>query len=405
MVKNTDVAVIVRSIISRVKNEGDIAVAFYTKKYDGISIKPGNFKVSEKETYKAIKKVSSDFLNTIKQAKENIEFFQKKIYPKSTIIRKKGIVLKHIFRPIEKVGIYIPGGEFAYPSTVLMTAIPAKVAGVKKIVMVSPSNNLTREVLATAKICGVDEIYRIGGAQAIAALAYGSKTIPKVDKIVGPGNVFVTEAKKQVFGEVGIDMLAGPSEVLVIADMTALPEFVIADLLAQCEHDKNAGAVLISLSGKLADTIMKSLRALAKQTHSDLLGQVKIIKVANIEQAIRIANETAAEHVEIMVKNPEKVAERIKNAGAIFMGNYSPVAIGDYFAGPSHVLPTGRTAKFSSSLSVYDFIKSSSVIHYQKSSLNKFANEVMKLARTEGLIKHADSIKVRFWRKSEKNKN
>ncbi|MDO8734480.1 MAG: histidinol dehydrogenase [Elusimicrobiota bacterium] len=378
---------IVKNIIDRVRKEGDDAISYFTKKYDGIELLPSDFKISEKEIDNAVKNVDKDFLSAVKQAKKNIEIFQKKILPKSTVIKKNGIMLKHIFNPIEKVGIYVPGGRFSYPSTILMTAIPAKIAGVKKIVAVSPSKNLTKEVIATAKICDVDEIYRVGGVQSIAALAYGTKAIPKVDKIVGPGNVFVTEAKRQVFGEVGIDMLAGPSEVLIIADDTANPDFIISDLTAQCEHDKNARATLVSVSGKLSKIVKNKI--------SKYKIQIKIIRVKNIGQAIKIANEVAPEHIEIMTKNAGNVSRKIRNAGAVFLGNYSPVAVGDYFAGPSHVLPTSGTSRFSSGLSVYDFLKSSSVIRYEKSALKKSAKKIMKLAQTEGLFEHTKSIKIR----------
>ncbi|MEW6556670.1 MAG: histidinol dehydrogenase [Elusimicrobiota bacterium] len=387
---------IVKKIIYKVKKEGDDAVSYFTKKYDGIELLPKKFKVSEKEFRTAVKNVSNDFLIAIKQAKKNIEFFQKKILPKLTVIKKNEIVLKCVFKPIEKIGIYIPGGKFSYPSTILMTAVPAKIAGVRKIVMVSPPKNLTAEVLVTAKICGVTEIYRIGGVQAIAALAYGTETIPKVDKIVGPGNIFVTEAKRQVFGDVGIDMLAGPSEVLIIADSTANADFVIADLLAQCEHDRNATATLISLSKRLTDTVKyKFQHFVFPQTRNIFLKQIKIINTQTLKQAIKLINELAPEHLEIMTKNPEKIAEKIKNIGAVFIGNYSPVAIGDYFAGPSHVLPTSGTARYSSGLSVYDFLKTSSVIQYNKSALKKSAKKIIKLAETERLFEHVNSIKIR----------
>ncbi len=379
---------IVKNIIDRVRKEGDDAVSYFTKKYDGIELLPNDFKISEKEIDTAVKNADKGFLSAVKQAKKNIEIFQKKILPKSTVIKKNGIILKHIFNPIEKVGIYVPGGKFSYPSTILMTAIPAKIAGIKKIVVVSPPQNLTKEVIATAKICGVDEIYRVGGIQAIAALAYGTKTISKVDKIVGPGNAFVTEAKRQVFGDVGIDMLAGPSEVLIIADDTANPDFIISDLTAQCEHAQNAKAILVSLSKKLSNSVFAETRNLYKQ--------IKIINVKNIEQAIKIANEVAPEHIEIMTKNADNVSRKIRNAGAVFIGNYSPVALGDYFAGPSHVLPTNGTSRFSSGLSVYNFLKSSSVIRYEKSALKKSAKKIMKLAQMEGLFEHAKSIKMRL---------
>ena len=377
----------VKNIIDRVKKEGDSAVSYFTKRYDGMELLPSDFRISEKEIDNAVKNIDKDFLSAVKRAKKNIEIFQKKILPKSTGIKKNGIILKHIFNPIENVGIYVPGGRFSYPSTILMTAIAAKIAGVKKIVVVSPPKNLTKEVIATAKICGVDKIYRVGGVQAIAALTYGTKTIPRVDKIVGPGNTYVTEAKRQVFGDVGIDKLAGPSEVLIIADDTANPDFIISDLTAQCEHDKNAKAILISLSKKLSNSVFAETRNLYKQ--------IKITNVKNIEQAIKIANEVAPEHIEIIAKNSQKISQKIKNAGAIFCGNYSPVAVGDYFAGPSHVLPTGKTARFSSGLSVFAFLKSSSVIQYEKSALKKSADQIIKLAESEGFVEHAKSVKLR----------
>lgn len=378
----------VKNIIDRVKREGDSAVVYFTKKYDRVNLTPKQFRISEKRLMRAYKTADKNFLSAIKQAKTNIELFQKKICPKPSGFRKNRVVLRYVFKPIEKIGVYVPGGKFAYPSTVLMTVVPAKVAGVGRVIMVSPPKNLTNEVLATAKICGVDEVYGIGGPQAVAALAYGTKTIPKVDKIVGPGNVFVTEAKRQVFGDVGIDMLAGPSEVLIIADDTANIDFVVADLSAQCEHDKNAKAFLVSLSDKLSNTVKNRTKSAAKQ--------IKIMNAKSIEQAIKIADEIAPEHLEIIVKNPQRIVGRVKNAGAVFVGNYSPVAVGDYFAGPSHVLPTSATAKFSSGLSVYDFLKSVSVIQYDKVSLLKSSKAIMKLAEVEGMKKHAVSIWTRI---------
>ncbi|MBN1385275.1 MAG: histidinol dehydrogenase [Elusimicrobia bacterium] len=378
----------IKNIIEKVRKEGDSAVTYFTKKYDGISLAPKRFKVTEKQVSDALKSVDRSFISAVKQARKNIETFQKKIYPKPVSIRKNGIVLQYIFKPVKKAGVYVPGGRFPYPSTVLMTVIPAKVAGVEEVIMVSPLKNLTDEVLVTAKICGVNDIYGIGGAQAIAALTYGTRTIPKVDMIVGPGNAYVTEAKKQVFGKVGIEMLPGPSEVLIIADEIANPGFIVADLLAQCEHDKDARAFLISLSRKLSDTVNNKTKPVRKQ--------IEIINVKNIAQAIKVADEIAPEHLEVIVKNPQKIIDKIRNAGAIFTGNYSPVAVGDYFAGPSHVLPTASTAKFSSGLSVYDFLKSVSVIQYSKSALLKSSKAVIKLAETEGMKKHADSIKTRI---------
>lgn len=378
----------VKNIIDRVKKNGDSAVVYFTKKYDKVNLTSKQFKVSGERLATAYKNVDKNFLSAVKQAKKNIELFQKKICPKPSVLKSNGIILKYVFKSIEKVGVYIPGGKFAYPSTVMMTVVPAKVAGVRRIIMVSPPKNLTNEVLAAAVICGVDEVYGIGGAQAVAALAYGTKTIPKVDKIVGPGNVFVTEAKRQVFGDVGIDMLAGPSEVLIIADDTANIDFVVADLSAQCEHDKNAKAFLVSLSPKLSTAVKNKTKSIAKQ--------IKIINVRSVDHAIKIADEIASEHIEIIVKNSVNIADKIKNTGAVFIGNYSPVAIGDYFAGPSHVLPTSATAKFSSGLSVYDFLKAVPIIQYDKFSLLKSSKAIMKLAEVEGMEKHAVSIRTRI---------
>ncbi|HAM39343.1 MAG TPA: histidinol dehydrogenase [Elusimicrobia bacterium] len=381
---------IVKNIIKKVKNEGDSALSYFTKRYDGIELTPKNFKVTEDEIIFAYKSVNRTFINAVKSAKKNIDFFQKSILPKSKILKKKGIVLKHVFKPLNSVGIYVPGGRFSYPSTVLMTAIPAKIAGVKRIVITTPAKNVTNELLATAKICGVNEIYRIGGAQSVAALAYGTKTISKVDKIVGPGNKYVTEAKRQVFGDVGIDMLAGPSEILIIADESAKTEFIIKDLYAQCEHDTDAKATVMSLSKRLYENVKKRIELFKNQ--------IKIMYDNDIERVINAANEISPEHLEIMTKNPLNIARKIKNAGAIFIGNYSTVVLGDYFAGPSHVLPTGKTARFSSGLSVYDFFKTTSVIQYRNSAFSKSADSIIELANTEGLYKHAESIKIRIRR-------
>jgi len=378
----------VKKIIDAVRKNGDPSVSFFTKKYDGVALKPKNFRVNDREIKEAYKQVNRDLLNALKQAKKNVELFQKKISPGTSAVKKRGITIRHIFTPLESVGIYVPGGSYSYPSTIIMTAVPAQVAGVKRIVMVSPPNNLTPAVLAAAGLCGVTEIYRVGGVQAIASLAYGTKTIPRVDKIVGPGNIYVSEAKRQVFGDVGIDMIAGPSEVLIIADGTANPEFVLSDLLAQCEHDKMAKAILVSLSGKLS-------KYCSNRT-SHLGGQVEIMNIENAGQAADIANKIAPEHLQIITKDAGNVLKKIRNAGAVFMGNYTPVAVGDYFSGPSHVLPTGSTARHSSGLSVYSFLKSMAVIQYDISALKKNAPTIVKIAEAEGLLKHAESIKVRM---------
>src|SRR3989339_897340 len=336
---------IVSNIIEKVKTNGDSAITFFTEKYDGLKLLPKNFKVSDNEILSAFKSVDKNFLNSIILAKENIEVFQNKIFPKSTIIKKSGIVLKHIFKPLDSVGIYIPGGRFSYPSTILMTAIPAKIAGVKKIIITTPFKNLSNEVLATAKICGVNEIFRIGGAQAIAALAYGTETIPKVDKIVGPGNIFVTAAKKLVYGDAGIDFLAGPTEVVVLAEK-GNPKFIAADLLAQAEHDRMASAILVTTNKKLAEDVKKEVNAQLKTLKTELIANESIRKnsaiilAGNIDEAINLVNDFAPEH---LIIEDKKILDKINNAGAIFIGSYSCEAAGDYCVG-NHVLPTGGIA-------------------------------------------------------------
>ena len=378
----------ISKIIEAVRKDGDSAVSFFAKKFDGVNLKPGDFRVSAAEIRRASKKVEPGLLAAIKRAKGNVASFQKKIFPKTVSFRSAGAVIEHKFTPVESAGIYVPGGNYPYPSTVIMTAVPARSAGVKRIVMVTPPKNLTSAVLAAADICGVTEIYRVGGAYAIAALAYGTETIPRVDKIAGPGNFYVTEAKRQVSGDVGIDMLAGPSEVLIIADDTAVPEFVLADLLAQCEHDVRARAVLVSMSAKLSGYCLEKTARLKKQ--------VKIIDVKSMEQAAAAANDIAPEHLLIIARQPGELVKKIKNAGAVFVGNYTPVAAGDYLAGPSHVLPTGGTARYSSGLSVYSFLKSSAVIRYDRRTLKKNASDIIKIAESEGLLRHADSVRARI---------
>lgn len=380
----------IKNIINSVRKNGDSSVAFFTGKYDGVRLKPSDFRVKDREIKQACAKADKGVIAAVKRAKKNVEFFQRAIYPDTTTVKKAGITISHIFMPVESAGIYVPGGRYSYPSSIIMTAVPAKVAGVKKIIMVSPPRNLTPEVLATAALCGVTEIYRVGGAQAIAALAYGTRIIPRVDKIVGPGNMYVTEAKRYVSGDVGIDMLAGPSEVLIIADGTANPEFVVADIMAQCEHDGMAKGILVSLSAKLSGYCAQKIKFLGKQ--------VKIINATNTAQAAEIANIVAPEHLQIITADSKKLLGLIKNAGAIFVGNFTPIALGDYFAGPSHVLPTGGTARYSSGLSVYNFLKSSAVISYNKSALKKDSASILKIAAAEGLLKHAESVKVRFAR-------
>jgi len=383
----------VREIINRVKNRGDEALLFYTKKYDGVMLKPAELRVKKREIDRAFKKVGLNFIKVIERAKRNVEKFHfreyKQITKKSQQLSQttsRGIRFMELWRPVDRVGVYVPGGRYAYPSSVLMTALPARVAGVAGIAMVSPPAKLSCEVLAAARICGIEEIYKVGGAQAIAAFAYGTETIPRVDKIVGPGNIYVTTAKRLLFGDVGIDMLAGPSEILIIADDSANPDYVVSDLFAQVEHGKGARALLITTSRKLKDTVEKKVKKKG----------ISVMWVRSIKEAVRLANEFAPEHLEILAEKPERMVSEIKNAGEIFLGKWSPVAIGDYYAGPSHVLPTGATARFSSGLSVKDFLKRMVVVACSERGLKRSARDVINFAMAEGFESHAESIKVRL---------
>lgn len=385
----------VREIIERVKNQGDKALLFYTKKYDGLLLKPAELRVKKGEIERAFNKVGLNFIKLIKRVKENVEKFHfreyKQITKKSQQFSQgtlKGIRFLELWRPIEKVGVYVPGGKYAYPSSVLMTIVPAKVAGVPRIAMVSPPGKLSSEVLVAARICGVEEIYKVGGAQAIAAFAYGTETIPKVDKIVGPGNVYVTTAKRLLFGDVGIDILAGPSEILIIADGNANPDYIVSDLLAQAEHGGGAIACLITTSKRIKDVVEKKVKGKG----------IYLMRVRSIKEATRLANGFAPEHLEILTKRPERILPEIKNAGEIFLGEWSPVAMGDYYAGPSHVLPTGGTARFSSGLSVKDFLKRMVVVECSKRRLRSSARDIISFAEVEGLEAHAESVKIRLGR-------
>ncbi len=383
----------VREIIERVKNQGDRALLFYTKKYDSVLLKPAELKVKKGEIDRAFKQVGLNFVRLIERAKKNVEKFHLREYKEITKKSRrfsqttlKGIRFMELWRPVEKVGVYVPGGTYSYPSSVLMTVVPAKVAGVARISMASPPARMSSEILATARICGVEEIYKVGGAQAIAALAYGTETVPKVDKIVGPGNVYVTTAKKLLFGDVGIDMLAGPSEILIIADASANPEHIIFDLLAQAEHGGGATARLITTSRKIKDIVGSKLKRKG----------IYLTWVRRIKEAVRLANEFAPEHLEILTKNPKRILSEINNAGEIFLGKWSPVAFGDYYAGPSHVLPTGATARFFSGLSVKDFLKRMVVLDCSERGLRSSARDIINFAEIEGLEAHAESVKVRL---------
>ena len=351
--------------------------------------------------------MDAEFVEIIKEAAENIRDFHKRQVRNSFVISEKdGVVTGQKVMPIEKVGLYVPGGTAAYPSTVLMDSIPAKIAGCSEIVMVTPpmkDGKVNPVILAAAKIAGVDRIFKVGGAQAIAALAYGTESVPKVDKIVGPGNAYVAEAKKQVFGKVNIDMIAGPSEILVVADNTCNPAYVAADLLSQAEHDKMASAVLVTDSYELAKAVSEELekqtpllpRAEIARCSIDNNGKI-IVAENNLMLAIDIANEIAPEHLEICVDNPFDYLDKIKHAGSIFMGKYCPEALGDYFAGPNHTLPTSGTARFSSPLSVDDFVKKSQFTYYTRDALSKVADKVSYFAKKEGLHAHAKSATIRF---------
>lgn len=399
----TDVSGIVRDIIDNVKANGDKALYEYCEKFD--KAKLSSLEVTNEEIDEAFAAVEPQFIEILKQAAENIGAFHKQQVRQSFILNGDGYVTGQKITPIEKVGLYVPGGTAAYPSTVLMDSIPAKIAGCEEICITTPPSadgKVNPAILAAAKIAGVDRIFKIGGAQAVAALAYGTETVPKVDKIVGPGNAFVAEAKRQIFGLVSIDMIAGPSEILVIADGKSNPKFVAADLLSQAEHDKMASAVLVTDSAELAEQVSAELerqipllpRAEIARISIDNNG--KIIVADNLFDVIDVANEIAPEHLELSVDNSFDYLDKIKNAGSIFMGRYCPEALGDYFAGPNHTLPTSGTARFSSPLSVDDFVKKSQYTYYTKDALKKSAESVAFFAEKEGLSAHARSVTVRF---------
>ncbi len=395
----------IKEIIEDVRKKGDRALLRYTKKFDGVSLSSKSLRVSKREIEDAKRSVDKDFIEALKKAYQNIKRYHEKQLPRSfKISPRKGVNLEERFQPIKRVGIYIPGGRASYPSAVLMAGIPAKIAGVKEIVMVSPpqrNGKLSPYILMAADPVGIKEIYKAGGAQAIAALAYGTETIPKVDKIVGPGNIYVTLAKKLVYGEVDIDMLAGPSEILILADESANPSFIASDLIAQAEHDKLSWPLLISTSLRLARKVEQEIRKQVKPLtrreiiNASLKNNGALIVTKDLKEAIELTNEMAPEHLEIMTRNPGQVAKKIRNAGAIFLGPYSSESVGDYIAGPSHILPTSGTARFYSPLGVRDFMKSSHVISYSKKALKREAKEIIELAQREGLDGHAKAIEVR----------
>lgn len=395
---------IVTSILKGVKEGGDEAVREYTSRFDGSVPKKIVIEKDELQSYLDV--VDEEFIGAIKRAKENIyRFHQKQAQQSWLTTEENGVIMGQRIRGLNKVGIYVPGGTAAYPSSVLMNAVPAKIAGVKEIVMVTPpgsEGNPNPYIMAAAAIAGVDRVFLCGGAQAVAALAYGTEKIPKVDKIVGPGNIFVATAKRLLYGVVDIDMVAGPSEILIVADKSAKPSFLAADLMSQAEHDKMASAILLTTSETVARATVKEIERQIKYLERQeiiersLEDYGEIIVCENIEQAIKFANELAPEHLEMCVEEPLKYIGMIDNAGSVFLGNWSPEPLGDYYAGPNHVLPTSGTARFFSPLSVDSFIKKSSFIYYTQKELEKAKDDIINLAETEGLTAHANSIKVRF---------
>ena len=398
------VSAAVSEIIYAVRMGGDEAVREYTEKFDGAV--PEKTEIGREEMETALKNSSSDFVYALHKAAENIRNFHERQKQQSWFNTfENGTMVGQRIRGLERVGVYVPGGTAAYPSSVLMNVIPAKIAGVKEIIMVTPpgkDGKPNQNILAAAAVAGVERIFLIGGAQAIAALAYGTESVPRVDKIVGPGNIFVATAKKLLFGVVDIDMVAGPSEILIVADETAEPQFLAADLMSQAEHDVLASAILLTTSQRIAEETIEELKrqmqALSRKDiiEKSLTDYGAVIVCNNLSQAIDFANELAPEHLELCVKNPVEYIGRVDNAGSVFLGNYSPESVGDYYAGPNHVLPTGGTARFFSPLSVDSFIKKSSFIYYTSSALDSAKDNIITLADAEGLTAHANAVAVRF---------
>ncbi|MFC3040182.1 histidinol dehydrogenase [Virgibacillus xinjiangensis] len=394
---------IVLEIIQQVRHSGDKALYEYTEKFDEVQL--DQLAVTEEEFREADKQVSDSFRQALREAQQNIAEFHQNQMEKSWFVNKApGVMLGQKVTPLEKVGVYIPGGKAAYPSSVLMNVIPARLAGVETVVITTPpqpDGSINPHVLVAAKEAGVDKVYKVGGAQAVAALAYGTETIPKTAKIVGPGNAFVARAKKWVYGDVAIDMIAGPSEICILADDTASPAYIAADLLSQAEHDEDARAICVTTSKSMADQVISEVRQqAAKLERKEIIDQSieqhgSIILATNKEEAIHVVNTIAPEHLELMMENPQEELQYIKNAGAIFLGAYAPEPLGDYFAGPNHTLPTSGTAAFASPLGVYDFIKKSSIIQYSREALMQAASPIQTLAETEGLTAHSNAIQVR----------
>ena len=395
---------IVLDILNNVKQNGDKAVYDYTLKFDGKA--PEKVEISSDEIDEIISGCDKTYIDTVKKAAVNIEDFHKRQIQQSWLTTKEnGVIMGQRVRGLERVGLYVPGGTAAYPSSVLMNAIPAKLAGCKEIVMTTPPSKDGKpnpDIIAAAKIAGVDRIFLMGGAQAVAALAYGTEQVPKVDKIVGPGNIFVATAKKLLYGVVDIDMIAGPSEILIVADKSANPKFLAADLMSQAEHDRLASSILLTDYEPLAEQVKTELkRQCASLERNDIIEDSlknygAIIVCSDMKQAVEFANELAPEHLEVCCENPMEYIGKLDNAGSVFLGNYSPEPLGDYFAGPNHVLPTSGTARFFSPLSVDSFVKKSSFIYYTEDALKADSEDIVRFAETEGLTAHANSIKVRF---------
>ena len=403
---NTDreVTAVVSEIIDNVRKNGDKAVREYTIRFDGKA--PDSFEVPREQIEKCLEECDPAFVETLRKAAANISDFHTRQKQQSWLTTKEnGVIMGQRVRGLSRVGLYVPGGTAAYPSSVLMNAIPAKIAGVKDLIMVTPpmkNGRANPDIMAAAYFAGVDRVFLMGGAQAVAALAYGTESVPKVDKIVGPGNIFVATAKKLVYGTVDIDMIAGPSEILVLADDSADPKFLAADLMSQAEHDRLASAILVTDSMQLADAAIAELdRQMKTLSRSEIIDESltrfgAVIVCEDMEKAVEMANSLAPEHLEVCCRNPMEYVGRLDNAGSVFLGNYSPEPLGDYFAGPNHVLPTSGTARFFSPLSVDSFIKKSSFIYYTEEALRADKDDIVRFANTEGLTAHANSIIVRF---------
>ncbi len=402
--KDRKVDAIVADILENVRQNGDAAVKAYTEKFDGKA--PEKLEISREEIKELMKQCEPNFLEALERAAENIRDFHKRQKQQSWLDTKaNGVILGQRVRGLARAGIYVPGGTAAYPSSVLMNAIPAKIAEVGEIIMVTPpgKNGMPNpDIMAAAYVAGVDRVFLVGGAQAVAALAYGTETIPKVDKIVGPGNIFVATAKKHLYGTVDIDMIAGPSEILIVADETADPEFLAADLMSQAEHDVMASAILLTTSKEIAEqTIQAIYRQVETLERREIIEKSlddfgAVIVCETMDEAVEFANDLAPEHLELCAKNPLEYIGRLDNCGSLFLGNYAPEPLGDYYAGPNHVLPTSGTARFFSPLSVDSFVKKSSFIYYTEDALRDAHDDIVKLAETEGLTAHANAIKVRF---------